>query len=92
MNPSATSLSDLEDMAVATSWMSWALCPDTDPDAFFPPDAAGPAWWADAVRVCAGCPVRDECLDYALRLDIGHGVWGGTTPGEREEFKIVLVA
>lgn len=31
-----------------------------------------------------GCPVRNECLDYALTAEHGlYGMWGGTTPKER---------
>jgi WhiB family transcriptional regulator, redox-sensing transcriptional regulator len=37
-----------------------------------------------AKRVCALCPVRDDCLGYALELEIDYGVWGGTTPAERK--------
>jgi WhiB family transcriptional regulator, redox-sensing transcriptional regulator len=33
--------------------------------------------------ICAGCPERKECLDYALREQIAHGIWAGTTPAQR---------
>ena len=40
----------------------------------------------EAKRVCAGCPVRGDCLEYALdRGDIAYGVLGGLTPRERRE-------
>jgi WhiB family redox-sensing transcriptional regulator len=44
---------------------------------------------AKAIAVCGGCPVRDECLELALRnWNVGrHGVWGGTMPAEREEIR-----
>ena len=50
------------------------------------------AWWfarpgrsrRAAVRICGRCPVRDECLAYALDLpDVTHGVWGGLTLEDR---------
>jgi WhiB family redox-sensing transcriptional regulator len=36
-----------------------------------------------ARRVCADCPVKTECLEYALANRIDHGVWGGTSERER---------
>jgi WhiB family redox-sensing transcriptional regulator len=38
---------------------------------------------AEAKAVCAACPVRRECLAFALRTEQVHGIWGGTTPDER---------
>lgn len=60
-----------------------------DPDQWFPvavdvTAARGQA--ADAIAVCATCPVRADCLEFALRhgSDIGaHGVWGGLVERER---------
>lgn len=37
---------------------------------------------AEAVAVCAGCLVRDECLAFAMD-NREQGVWGGTTEDER---------
>ena len=37
-----------------------------------------------ALEICEDCPVREECLLYALEHDVAFGVWGGTTPTERE--------
>jgi WhiB family transcriptional regulator, redox-sensing transcriptional regulator len=36
-----------------------------------------------AKQVCAGCPVRRECLEYAVAVDERYGVWGGLTHDER---------
>ena len=33
--------------------------------------------------ICARCPVRGECLDFALRVREPHGIWGGFTEIER---------
>lgn len=38
---------------------------------------------AAAKAVCARCPVRGACADYAIAADEGDGVWGGMTPAER---------
>lgn len=67
----------------ATAWMSWAVCQEVDPEAFFPEKGGSPR---DAKRICAGCPVRGECLDYALEHGL-IGVWGGTTETERREMR-----
>ena len=47
---------------------------------FFPGrgESAGPAR-----QVCAACPVRQPCLDYAITNRITHGIWGGLTERER---------
>jgi WhiB family redox-sensing transcriptional regulator len=36
-----------------------------------------------ATRICAACPVRDECLEYALQTRQPLGIWGGLTEPER---------
>jgi WhiB family redox-sensing transcriptional regulator len=67
-----------------TDWMLEAACRGADNDPFFPSDAAK-AWRkvAAAKAVCAGCPVRVECLDHAVATDEPYGVWGGLTRAER---------
>lgn len=40
---------------------------------------------AAAKQVCAGCPVRRECLAHALGSGEPYGVWGGLSEAEREE-------
>jgi WhiB family redox-sensing transcriptional regulator len=42
---------------------------------------------APAKRVCAGCPVRVPCLDYALTTRQEWGIWGGLTEDERERLR-----
>ena len=65
---------------VETNWMSQGNCADKPPSLFFPSDGVG----VDvARRTCADCPVKSECLEYALENRIAHGVWGGTSERER---------
>jgi WhiB family transcriptional regulator, redox-sensing transcriptional regulator len=55
------------------------------PELFFPV-AMGGAGLAEITRakaVCSRCPVRRQCLDYAIETGQSHGVWGGTTVDER---------
>jgi WhiB family transcriptional regulator, redox-sensing transcriptional regulator len=68
-------------------WMVSSACRGADPRLFFPdPDEHGYAragLTARAKAICAHCPVRGECLAYALATRQKHGVWGGTTEQER---------
>ena len=61
-------------------WRDGALCAETDPGAFFP-DKGGST--RDAKNVCSSCPVRAQCLEYALSNDERFGVWGGLSERER---------
>ena len=42
--------------------------------------------------VCAGCPVREACLAYALANKSLMGCWGGTTEAERRELRRQVAA
>ena len=61
-----------------------ALCPQTDPEVFFPEPGGSPA---AAKKVCAACDVRSDCLALALSLGNVMGVWGGLTERERSSLK-----
>src|SRR6188472_1326001 len=56
------------------SWQERALCAQTDPESFFPEKGGSTR---EAKRVCTGCDVRGECLEYALLNDERFGIWGG---------------
>lgn len=66
-------------------------------DVFFPPaeikdDEDGRkrrprANYEPARAICAACPERARCLDYAVLHRIDFGMWGGTTPRERREIR-----
>ena len=70
----------------AANWRSAGACLSADPDLFFPISPAGPGerQIARAKTICAGCRVRQECLDFALSHDQTYGIWGGTTPEDRQ--------
>lgn len=75
-------------------WYSEARCRDADPSRFFPPKGQSTD---DAVRICWTCPVREDCLDYAMRReyrdpDARDGVWGGLTASERARLARVAAA
>jgi WhiB family transcriptional regulator, redox-sensing transcriptional regulator len=64
----------------AARWREQAACYGTDLDVFYPErgETAEPAR-----QVCAACPVRQPCLNYALSNRIASGTWGGLTERER---------
>jgi WhiB family transcriptional regulator, redox-sensing transcriptional regulator len=68
------------------NWRASGACLHADPDLFFPISAAGRAvdQIAQAKAICANCPVRRECLEFACTNAPVHGVWGGTTLDERQ--------
>ena len=65
---------------VDATWMARGRCRGMNPAVFFPTDGAG---FEAARRVCLECPVRAECLEYALDNHIDQGAWGGTSERER---------
>lgn len=69
-------------------WWERAACRGTDPEMFFPPPCAAPP--RVAKRICAGCPVRAKCLEYALANGERHGIWGGLSANERAILKTRL--
>jgi WhiB family transcriptional regulator, redox-sensing transcriptional regulator len=70
-------------------WREHAACRDEDPDLFFPIGTSGPALLQteQAKAVCHRCPVRDQCLEWALDTGQSIGVWGGTDENERRALK-----
>lgn len=61
------------------------VCATTDPEIFFPEKGAkGQSLYvvAAARRMCATCPYKNPCLEWAVMHD-EMGIWGGTTQKER---------
>ena len=40
-----------------------------------------------ARQICARCPVREPCLDYAISHGIVHGIWGGLAERDRRALR-----
>ena len=70
-------------------WQERARCRDYDPEVFFPEKGGSTR---EAKRICQGCEVRSECLDYALAHDERFGIWGGLSERERRRAKRVSPA
>lgn len=66
-------------------WRHRGACRDEDPELFFPVGNTGPAALQieEAKAVCGGCPVMEQCLEWALETREDDGVWGGLSEDER---------
>jgi WhiB family redox-sensing transcriptional regulator len=75
-------------MTAGTNWHDDAACLNADPDLFFPIGTTGPGLDQidKAKRICQACPVRKQCLAWALDL-AAAGIWGGTTQDERSAMR-----
>ncbi len=76
-------------MNARRDWRSHAACRGMSGEIFFPTAVEGPTYAAQvavAKAVCAGCPVRSECLDEALAR-IPDGIAGGLTAEERRALR-----
>jgi hypothetical protein len=62
-----------------------AACKDYfNPDLFFPESRKEKTKRLPLIRsICGECPVRKECLTYAIKNRIPDGYWGGLSPTER---------
>jgi len=65
-------------------WRQDAACRGMDANIFFPEtdEEVGPAR-----AVCATCPVREACLEFALTTRQTDGVWGGMSGTERRRLR-----
>lgn len=69
-------------------WRADAACIGADTKTVFYPGNGGTVGryqpiTPEAQRLCGGCPVRQDCLDYALAVPERFGVWGGLNVNER---------
>ncbi|MPZ71730.1 MAG: WhiB family transcriptional regulator [Nitriliruptorales bacterium] len=78
------------ELTATTEWQQRGLCRANDSEIFFPPThfehkPEREAREAKAKAICAACPVRVECLTWALAVREPYGVWGGASEGERKQ-------
>lgn len=72
-------------------WRDRAACVGHDTETWFPLATANQhrvsvvvqAQTEQAKAICANCPVRQKCLDWALTTPEPWGIWGGLTEEER---------
>ncbi len=75
---------NLEILSTRERWYLQAACRGVDTRVFFP--AKGAHLPPDVAKICAGCPVRAECLEHAM-VFYEIGVWGGTSEEERRQLR-----
>lgn len=81
-------------------WRKDALCAtEANTEDFFPLSKSAEEGWtkqdyqeakekeAQAKEICGRCAVIEQCLDYALKHNIPHGIWGGLNEDERIKLK-----
>lgn len=69
-------------------WRSHAACNGQPPDWWYPTDGTA----RQARGICAGCPVRGDCLQAALVRVEEHGIWGGTSERGRRKLRRLWLA
>ncbi len=74
-----------DDIRPEEHWRRRAACAGFDTAFFFPEDEDEAA--TGAREICARCPVREDCLEYALANRQDEGIWGGLTGGERRRLR-----
>jgi WhiB family redox-sensing transcriptional regulator len=84
MGPGIAGLLGIGSEADAQSWQEQALCAETDPEAFFPEKGGSTR---EAKKICTGCEVKAQCLEYALANDERFGIWGGLSERERRRLR-----
>jgi len=85
MVPNSAELRSVTEVLARPRWMTAAACRGAGVAEFVMDAKRTPS---QAVQVmCGRCPVREECLAYALERDALVGVWGGTTELERRAMR-----
>jgi len=76
-------------MLARPDWMEQGACRGVNPETFHPLRGEDTR---PAKAICAECPVREECLAYALSVPEKQGVWGGVSERQRREMRRRKVA
>jgi WhiB family redox-sensing transcriptional regulator len=68
--------------ATPFDWLEFALCAETDINAWFPSKGGRTS---QAKELCFKCEVREQCLAAALTEPLQHGIRGGMSPRQRRK-------
>ena len=66
-----------------------ASCIGMDPELFFPTNQMSPRVEKLLKKTCLGCPIFEDCLDYALKVNV-KGYWAGTIDKTRVTMRILF--
>jgi WhiB family redox-sensing transcriptional regulator len=66
------------------AWMALAACDSANPDLFFPIRGESVSL---AKAICAGCAVREDCLEYAITYRERFRIWGGLSGRQRRRIR-----
>jgi hypothetical protein len=69
------------------SWQDEAACDKIGNEIFFADPSCQSKEISEAKTICKRCDVRWDCLQFAVKNDIAHGIWGGFTPSERNSYQ-----
>lgn len=76
-----------EAFSIHDGWREEALCRKPSSRGLWFPDRSRGKGVSEALRICAICPVKQDCLEYALAAPENHGIWGGMLEHERRAEK-----
>ncbi len=62
-------------------------CTNTDPEIWFPETGESFSNAALAKKLCKMCPARKPCAEFAIVSKEQFGIWGGTSPKERQRVR-----
>lgn len=72
----------------AKDWQVIGLCRGNHSHLFFPPSTFERKDERErreirAKAICQVCPVKADCIEFAMRIREPYGIWGGTTESDR---------
>lgn len=70
--------------SIAEGWEDQAACQGMETEWFYPERGES---HHEQRTVCAGCPVRRECLTMAVERREKFGVWGGSSERQRRDLR-----
>jgi WhiB family redox-sensing transcriptional regulator len=82
----ASGSSSAQERWLGSDWRAESACAESSgTKLFFPVGVTGAAEIQihQAKAVCAQCPVKAQCLEFAITTNQEYGVWGGTSEEER---------